>query len=91
LSSPIGFLHADRKGRNSLVWDAIEPLRPSIDACVFAFIARREFSRSDFPQVSAHSFRLARPIIGEMLSAAMLPQAAITNAADAMLHLIERD
>ena len=25
---PIGFLHSDKHGRNSLVWDAIEPLRP---------------------------------------------------------------
>ena len=24
---PIGFLHSDKHGRNSLVWDAIEPLR----------------------------------------------------------------
>ena len=30
LALPIGYLHSDKKGRNSLVWDAIEPLRPSI-------------------------------------------------------------
>jgi CRISPR/Cas system-associated endonuclease Cas1 len=47
---PIGFLHSDKHGRNSLVWDAIEPLRPLIDARVFKFIAQREFVRSDFPQ-----------------------------------------
>jgi hypothetical protein len=29
------------------VWDAIEPLRPAIDKRVFAFIASREFARSD--------------------------------------------
>ena len=28
----IGFLHSDKKGRNSLVWDAIEPLRAA-DRC----------------------------------------------------------
>ena len=28
LALPIGYLHSDRKGRNSFVWDAIEPLRP---------------------------------------------------------------
>ena len=90
MSLPIGFLHADRKGRNSLVWDAIEPLRPAIDACVFAFIARREFSRSDFPQTGAHSFRLSRPVIAEILSAAMLSEHAISDAANAMLQLIAR-
>jgi CRISPR-associated protein Cas1 len=50
LALPIGYLHSDRKGRNSLVWDAIEPLRPSIDAKVFAFIEAHEFARRDFPQ-----------------------------------------
>ena len=38
LALPIGYLHSDKKGRNSLVWDAIEPLRPAIDANVFAFV-----------------------------------------------------
>lgn len=44
----IGFLHSDKKGRNSLVWDAIEPLRPTITERVFAYIETREFKRSDF-------------------------------------------
>jgi CRISPR-associated protein Cas1 len=56
LALPIGYLHSDKKGRNSLVWDAIEPLRPAIDAKVFAFVAEHEFARLDFPQ-SGHSVR----------------------------------
>jgi CRISPR/Cas system-associated endonuclease Cas1 len=54
---PIGFLHSDKKGRNSVVWDAIEPLRPEIDARVFKFIASREFRRSDFPQAGRNAHR----------------------------------
>ena len=46
LALPIGYLHSDKKGRNSLVWDAIEPLRPAIDAKVFEFVAKHEFARS---------------------------------------------
>ena len=42
----IGFLHGDKHGRNSLVWDCIEPLRAKINARVFAFIAGHEFGRS---------------------------------------------
>ena len=90
LALPIGFLHADKKGRNSLVWDAIEPLRPAIDERVFAFIASREVARSDFPQTGAHSFRLARPIISAMLSKVCLPERAVADAADFMLQTIER-
>ena len=55
---PIGFLHSDKHGRNSLVWDAIEPLRPLIDALVFKFIAQREFTRSDFPQAGRNAHRI---------------------------------
>jgi CRISPR/Cas system-associated endonuclease Cas1 len=47
---PIGHLHSDKKGRNSVVWVVIEPLRPAIDAKVFAFVKAHEFARRDFPQ-----------------------------------------
>ena len=90
LALQIGFLHADKKGRNSLVWDAIEPLRPTIDARVFAYIASREFARSDFPQTSATTFRLARDVIGEMLDRVCLSEREIAGAADFMLQMIER-
>jgi CRISPR/Cas system-associated endonuclease Cas1 len=60
----VGFLHSDKKGRNSLVWDAIEPLRPAIDKRVFDYIGRHEFARSDFIQNGVISFRLSRDVIG---------------------------
>ena len=62
LALPIGYLHSDKKGRNSLVWDAIEPLRPSIDAKVFAFIEAHEFARCDFPQSGYNVHRLSRDV-----------------------------
>ena len=70
---PIGFLHSDKHGRNSLVWDAIEPLRPLIDARVFKFIAQREFVRSDFPQAGRNAHRIDRAIIAELLRVSLLP------------------
>ncbi len=68
----IGFLHSDKHGRNSLVWDAIEPLRPLIDARVFKFIAQREFVRSDFPQAGRNAHRIDRAIIAELLQVSLL-------------------
>ena len=70
---PIGFLHSDKRGRNSLVWDAIEPLRPLIDARVFKFIGQREFVRSDFPQAGRNAHRIDRAIIAELLRVSLLP------------------
>jgi CRISP-associated protein Cas1 len=90
LALQIGFLHSDKTGRNSLVWDAIEPLRPIIDARVFRYIETREFKRRDFVQTSASAHRLERDIIAELLTKASLPQAEIDDAADFMLKVIER-
>jgi CRISPR-associated protein Cas1 len=90
MALPIGFLHSDKKGRNSLVWDAIEPLRPMIDAGVFGYIGQREFARGDFPQSGANAYRLARDIIGEMLTSVCLPAQTISEGADFMLRTIER-
>jgi CRISP-associated protein Cas1 len=90
LALQIGFLHSDKTGRNSLVWDAIEPLRPIIDARVFRYIEGREFKRNDFVQTSASTYRLERDIIAELLTKASLPQAEIDDAADFMLRIIER-
>jgi CRISPR/Cas system-associated endonuclease Cas1 len=70
LALQIGFLHADKDGRNSLVWDAIEPLRPAIDARVFAYIASREFRRGDFVPCGANVCRLDRAITSNLLTRA---------------------
>jgi CRISP-associated protein Cas1 len=80
LALPIGYLHSDKKGRNSLVWDAIEPLRPSIDAKVFAFVEAHEFARSDFPQSGYNVYRLSRDVMQLLLHKASLPQCEIEEA-----------
>ena len=77
----IGFLHGDRHGRNSLVWDCIEPLRAQINANVFKFIASREFARADFPASGIKTHRIARPIIAELLKRCLLPDREILDAA----------
>ncbi len=86
----IGYLHTDKKGRNSLVWDCIEPIRPQITGRVFDYIESREFKRKDFVQTGTSTFRLERPIISDLLAHCLLSQRAIDDAADYMLQLIER-
>jgi CRISPR/Cas system-associated endonuclease Cas1 len=87
---PIGYLHSDKKGRNSLVWDAIEPLRPSIDAKVFAFIEAHEFARSDFPQSGYNVHRLSRDVTQLLLHKASLSSREIEEAAEWMVGTIMR-
>jgi hypothetical protein len=85
---PISYLHSDKKGRNSLVWDAIKPLRPSIDAKVFAFIEAHEFARSDFPQSGYNVHRLSRDVTQLLLHRASLPAREIEEAADWIVKTI---
>ena len=86
----VGFLHSDKHGRNSLVWDCIEPLRARINANVFRFIAGREFSRADFPASGVKVHRVARPVIAELLRHCLLPDRDILDAAEWMAALVTR-
>jgi CRISP-associated protein Cas1 len=86
----IGFLHSDKHGRNSLVWDAIEPLRARINANVFAFIASREFVRADFPASGIKTHRITRPVIAELLKRCLLPDRDILDAATWLRDLVLR-
>jgi CRISPR-associated endonuclease Cas1 len=54
LDPSFGFLHhADTPGRLSLSYDAIELLRPRVDACVFRFLKSRLFDRKEFVENGA--------------------------------------
>jgi CRISP-associated protein Cas1 len=86
----IGFLHGDKHGRNSLVWDCIEPLRAKINARVFAYVASRELVRSDFPASGINVHRIARPIIAEILEQCLLPEQDILDAAGWLRDLVMR-
>jgi CRISPR/Cas system-associated endonuclease Cas1 len=72
------------------VWDAIEPLRPAIDAKVFEFIAKHEFARSDFPQSGYNVHRLSRDVTQLLLHSASVPAREIADAADWMVTMIVR-
>jgi hypothetical protein len=88
LALQIGFLHADKHGRNSLVWDAIEPLRASINARVLAFIASHEFARNDFPASGVSTHRITQPIIAQLLARCLCSDREITEAAAWLRDLI---
>jgi CRISP-associated protein Cas1 len=64
----IGFLHADKRGRWSLAWDAIEVLRPAIEARVFALIEREWFALDDFVRAPDGSVRLASTLLSMVLN-----------------------
>jgi CRISP-associated protein Cas1 len=48
LDPEIGYLHANRKGRLSLVYDLMEPMRPVVDRAILGFIKGQTFAPTDF-------------------------------------------
>jgi CRISP-associated protein Cas1 len=86
----IGFLHADKPGRWSLAWDAIELLRPSIEASLFAFVRRYQFSGGDFIRVqdARGSIRLGSNFLRVVIAECAPSHALLNDAAGWMIALI---
>jgi CRISPR-associated protein Cas1 len=88
LAPAIGFLHVDKRGRWSLAWDAIEPLRPLIEARAFRFIAQERFSVSDFIVAPDGSLRLAPGLLTAVLNHCAPPHATLAQIARWITRLV---
>jgi CRISPR/Cas system-associated endonuclease Cas1 len=86
----IGFLHVDKPHRHSLIFDALEPLRPLIDARVRAFIIDNKFDRGDFFRLSTGHVRMVPSLIKIVLEQTALPKSDIASASNLMLGLLRR-
>jgi CRISPR/Cas system-associated endonuclease Cas1 len=89
-SLAVGLLHADSLGRHSLIYDALEPLRPLIDARVIRFIRDHRFTKGDYHLLSDGHVRLTHELIAVLLPETMLPQHDIEQAAAFMISLIKK-
>ncbi len=74
----MGMLHADLKGRDSFVFDVIEPLRPAVDDHVLTFLEKRTFSAQEFFETREGVCRLMPPMAKVL--AVMGPQLAKVTA-----------
>jgi CRISPR/Cas system-associated endonuclease Cas1 len=86
----IGFLHQDKLHRHSLVFDALEPLRPLIDAKVRAFIESHTFDRGDFLRLSTGHVRMVPNLIKVVLQQTALPESDIHSACGFIIGLIKQ-
>jgi CRISPR-associated endonuclease Cas1 len=86
----IGFLHQDKPHRHSLVFDALEPLRPLIDAKVRAFIESNTFDRGDFLRLSTGHVRMVPNLIKVVLQQTSLPESDIYSACAFIIGLIRQ-
>jgi hypothetical protein len=76
-----GFLHADRRGRDALVYDVMELARPAVDDRVLTFLHSTTFHRGDFTRVSDGSCRLHPQLARAVVAACSVPQQRLTEDA----------
>lgn len=58
----VGIFHTDQPNRNSLALDAMEPVRPIVDAYVLALLTQRTLSRRDFAETRQGVCRIMPPL-----------------------------
>jgi CRISPR associated protein Cas1 len=85
----IGFLHCDKLNRHSMVYDALEPLRPLIDARILKFVREHRFDRGDFFRLKGGYVRMHSGLIRVLLEKSALPEADLSQASEFMLNLIQ--
>jgi len=81
LDPGMGVLHADKRARDSLSLDLIEPVRPVVDELILQLLNRRVFTSDDFTEDGRGGCRLT-PILASEL-AGLMPQVARLVAAHA--------
>lgn len=59
LDPMLGIFHTDQRNRDSLALDAMEPIRPLVDAYVLALVTQRTLARSEFAETERGACRLA--------------------------------
>ena len=62
----LGIVHADKQGRDSLVFDVLEPVRPHVDAYVFRLAREHTFASSDFFENRKGECRIMPPLTRQL-------------------------
>jgi CRISPR-associated endonuclease Cas1 len=74
-----GFLHADKAGRDSLVYDFMELFRPQVDGLALEFLGQTTFHAGDFLRLSDGVCRLHPQLARAVVAACRMGQAKLTD------------
>jgi CRISPR-associated protein Cas1 len=85
-----GFLHEDKPGRYSLAYDALEPLRPLIDARVAKWVGAHRFAPGDFIRMRSGGIRLGAQLAKVFGQETALPATDVERAVGFIVKLIAR-
>jgi CRISP-associated protein Cas1 len=84
----LGFLHADKPGRWSLAYDAIEPLRPTIERSVFDFVRKHQFGANDFILMKDGSIRLMDNLFRSVIAETAVSSRTLDGVVSWLIALI---
>ena len=87
LDPEIGYLHSNRKGRLSLVYDLMEPMRPVVDRVVLTFVNEQTFSATDFPLSERGVCRLHPQLARRLVEILPRSDALVHSVADLLSTL----
>jgi len=82
LDPAIGYLHADHDGRESLVWDLIEPLRAEVDRRLLSWVESTVWTRSDFAVDRTGVVRCHPALVRIVVERTALPEREIGDVVD---------
>lgn len=88
LDPGLGIVHTDKKNRDSLALDLLEPLRPIVDNGVLDLAARRRFKASDFHETRAGVCRLLPPLTHDLADAIPSFARAAARLAEQVAHAL---
>jgi hypothetical protein len=66
LDPTLGVLHADQRNRDSFALDAMEPIRPDVDAFILDLLEDRVFTSRDFAELPNGVCRLCSPVTHDL-------------------------
>ncbi len=88
LDPGLGVIHADKKARDSMALDLVEPVRPHVEAYVLALLAERTFRRLDFAELADGTVRVNPPLAHELAATMPAWAAAVAPVAERAAHTL---
>lgn len=88
LDPGLGVVHTDRKNRDSLALDLLEPVRPIVERQVLRLLAARHFRFDDFHQTRQGTCRLLAPLTHELAERLPAYARAVAHHAEEVAHLL---
>ena len=91
LDISVGILHADKPGRDSLVYDLMELGRGTVDQLVLSFLRKTEFHMGDFTQETTGEVKLHPELARAVVATCSIAPGELVQHATILRNLIAGD